>query len=76
MAMYGLARIPLIIFLSEDNVTHKWYADDGHPAGKLSKLRTVLDKIVSAGNFFGYHVKGSKCHSLSKMKNSVTWEKL
>ena len=47
MAMYGLAIIPHIKLLSEDDVTQKWYADDGNAVGKLSNLRTVLDKIVS-----------------------------
>ena len=61
MAMYGLAIIPLVKLLSADNVTQKWYADDGNAVGKLSNLRTVLDKIVSLGKFFGYHGKASKC---------------
>ena len=60
MAMYGLAIIPLIKLLSVDDVTQKWYADDGNAVGKLSNLRTVLNKIVSMGKFFGYHVKASK----------------
>ena len=61
MAMYGLAIIPLIKLLSVDDVTQKWYADDGNAVVKLSNLRTVLDKIVSVGKFFGYHLKASKC---------------
>ena len=66
MAMYGLAIIPLIKLLSVDDVTQKWYADDGNAVGKLSNLRTVLDKIVSLGKFFGYHVKASKCQLIVK----------
>ena len=66
MAMYDLAIIPLIKLLSVDNVTQKWYADDGNAVGKLSNLRTVLDKIVSLGKFFGYHVKASKCQLIVK----------
>ena len=66
MAMYGLAIIPLIKLLSADDVTQKWYADDGKAVGKLSNLRTVLDKIVSLGKFFGYHVKASKCQLIVK----------
>ena len=61
MAIYGLAIIPLIKLLSVDDVTQKWYADDRNAVGKLSNLRTVLDKIVSLGKFFGNHVKASKC---------------
>ena len=60
MAMYGLAIIPLIKILSVDNVTRKWYADDGNAVGNLSNLRIVLDKIVSIGKFFDYRVKASK----------------
>ena len=66
MAMYGLAIIPLIKLLSVDDVTHKWYADDGNAVLKLSNLRTVLDKIVSQGKFFGYHVKAFKCQLIVK----------
>ena len=66
MAMYGLAIIPLIKLLSVDNVTQKWYADDGNEVGNLSNLRTVLDKTVSLGKFFGYHVKASKCQLIVK----------
>ena len=66
MAMYGLAIKPLIKLLSVDNVTQKWYADDGNAVGKLSNLRTVLDEIVSLGKFFGYHVKTSKCQLIVK----------
>ena len=39
--MYGLAIIPLIKLLSVDDVTQKWYADDGNAVGKLSILLTV-----------------------------------
>ena len=66
MVMYGLAIIPLIKLLSVDDVTQKWYADDGIAVGKLSNLRTVLDKIVSLGKFFGYHVKAFKCQLIVK----------
>ena len=66
MAMYGLAIIPLIKLLSVDDVTQKWYADDGNAVGKLSNLRSVHDKIVSLGKFFGYHVKASKCQLIVK----------
>ena len=54
MAMYGLAIINPIKILSVDDVIQKWYADDRNAVGKLSNLRTVLDKIVSLGKIFGY----------------------
>ena len=66
MALYGLAIIPLIKLLSVDDVTEKWYADDGNAVGKISNRRTVLDKVVSLGKFFGYHVKASKCQLIVK----------
>ena len=66
MAMYGLAIIPLINLLSVDDVTQKWYAVDGRAVGKVRNLRTVLDKIVSQGKFFGYQVKASKCQLIIK----------
>ena len=66
MAMYGLAIIPLIKLLSVDDLTQKWYADDGMAVGELSNLPTVLDKIVSLGKFFGYHVKASNCQLIVK----------
>ena len=53
MDMYGLAIIPLKKLLSVDDVNQKWYADVGNAVGKLSNLRTVLDKIASLGKFFG-----------------------
>ena len=76
MAMYGLAIIPLIKLLSVDNVTQKWYADDGNEVGNLSNLRTVLDKIVSLGKFFGCHVKASKCQLIAKNEKLGEAEKI
>ena len=64
--MYGPTIIPLIKLLSVDDVTQKWYTDDGKAVGKLGNLRTVLDKIVSLGKFFSYHVKASKCQLIVK----------
>ena len=66
MAMYGLAIIPIMKLSSVDDVIQKGYADDGNAVGKISNLRTVLDKIVSLGKFFGYHVKTSKCQLIVK----------
>ena len=76
MAMYGLAIIHLIKLLSVDNVTQKWYADDGNAVGILSNLRTVLDKTVSLGKFFGYHVKASKCQLIVKDEKIGEAEKI
>ena len=76
MAMYGLAIIPLIKLLSVDSLIQKWDADDGNAVGKLSNLRTVLDKIVSLGKCFGYHVKASECQLIVKDKNIGEAEKI
>ena len=43
--MKGLAIIPLIKLLSIENLTQKWYADNGFAVGKLSNLRTVIDNL-------------------------------
>ena len=76
MAKHGLAIIPLITLLSIDNVTQKWYADEGNAVGNLSNLRTVLDKIVSLGKFFGYHVEASKCQLIVKDEKLGEAEKI
>ena len=74
--MYSLVLIPLMKLLSVDNVTQKWFADDGKAVGKLSNLRTVLDKIISLGKFFGYHVKASKCQLIVKDEKLSEAEKI
>ena len=76
MAIYGLAIIPPIKLLSVDIKTQKWYADDGNAVRKLSNLRTVLDKIVSLGKFFGYHVKASKSRIIVKDEKLGEAEKI
>ena len=48
--------------LEDQNLTHKWYADDGNVAGSLESLRFVLDKLY--GSAFGYNV--IKCHLITK----------
>ena len=64
MAMYGVAILPLIDMLEDQNLTHKWYADDGNVAGSLESLRFVLDKLYEHGSAFGYNV--IKCHLITK----------
>ena len=64
MAMYGVAILPLIDMLEDQNLTHKWYADDGNVAGSLETLRLVLDKLYEHGSAFGYNV--IKCHLITK----------
>ena len=64
MAMYGVATLPLIDMLEDQNLTHKWYADDGYVAGSLESLRIALDKLYEHGGAFGYNV--IKCHLITK----------
>ena len=60
MAMYGVATLPLMYMFYDQNITHKWYADDSNVAGSLESLRIVLDKLNEQGGAFGYNV--TKCH--------------
>ena len=47
MAMYGIAILPLIQLVRHENVTHKWYADDGNAVGKLEDLAAVFQRLKS-----------------------------
>ena len=62
--MYGVATLPLINMLEDQNLTHKLYADDGYVAGSLESLRIVPDKLYEHGVAFGYNV--IKCHINTK----------
>ena len=64
------------IFLLEGSVTQNWYADDGNAVGKLSNLRTVLDKILSLAKNFGYHVKAFKCQLIARNEKLRDAEKI
>ena len=44
MAMYALALVPMITYLS-DIVKQVWYADDAAAAGHLIDLRTWWDNL-------------------------------
>ena len=67
MAMYGVAIIPLIEPVSTDNVTHKWYADDGNAVGSLKALQNLLLNLKAKGLAFGYNV--IECHLITKTEN-------
>ena len=56
MTMYGLATLPLIKLLNDNNLTQKWYA-----VGNLKSLRIALDNLMKHGKYFGYQVKAPKC---------------
>ena len=64
MAMYGAATLPLIDMLEDQNLTYRWYADDGNVAGSLESLRVVLDMLYEHGGAIGYNV--IKCHLITK----------
>ena len=61
-----MATLPLIDKLEDQNLTHKWCADDGNVAGRLESLRIVLDKLYEHGGAFGYNM--NKCHLITKLK--------
>ena len=62
--MYGVAEFPIIDMLENQNLTHKWYADNGNVAGIFESLRIVLEKLYEGGGAFGYNV--IKCHLITK----------
>ena len=64
MAMYGLAILPLIENVSDDNLIQKWYADDGNAAGLVEALKVLLSKLKLHGPSFGYNV--IKCHLITE----------
>ena len=61
--MKGLATLPLKNLVNDYSLTQKWYADDGNAVGKLKSLR---NNIIKHGEYFGYHVKSSKCQLIVK----------
>ena len=65
--MKGLAIIRLKKLLSIENLTQKWYADNGFAVGKQSNLRTVIDNL----NFLATLLKHPNASSKSQMKNSM-----
>ena len=64
MALYRVAVLPLIDMLEDQNMTHKWYADDGNVTGSIESVRIVLDKLYEHGGAFGYDV--IKYHLITK----------
>ena len=62
--MYGVATLPLIDMLDDQNLTHKWYPDDGNVAGNPGSLQFVLDTLYEHSGAFGYNVL--KCHLITK----------
>ena len=54
MLLYGVATLPLIDILEDQDSPHKWYADEGNVNGSLELLRIVLDKLYEHGGPFVY----------------------
>ena len=59
MAMYGLARIPLIQRLN-GHCKQVWYADDSAAFGSIEHLQSWWEKLTAEGPSFGYYVNPSK----------------
>ena len=59
MAMYGVATNPLIDMLEDQNLTHKWFAEDGNEPGSLESRRIMLDKPYEHGVAFGHKMVNS-----------------
>ena len=51
-----MAIFPLIDLVDYQNLTRKWYADDGNVPGSLESLRIVLDELFERGSVFVYNV--------------------
>ena len=49
MAVYGVATLPLIGMLEDQNLSHKGHADHGRVAGSLESLRFALDNFDENG---------------------------
>ena len=64
MAMYGIAILPLIKRVISNDVTHKWFADDGNAAGSIASLLKLYHELKEIGPYFGYKV--IKCHLITK----------
>ena len=45
MAMYGIAILPLIKRVMSNDVTHKWFADDGNAAGSIASLLKLYHEL-------------------------------
>ena len=60
MAMYGIAIIPLIRRLTNEQVQKVWFADDATVEAQLTPLRDYWDLLQLIGPDFGYLPNASK----------------
>ena len=60
MAMYGIAVIPLIHRLTNEQVQKVWFADDATVGAQLTPLRDWWDQLQLIGPDFGYLPNASK----------------
>ena len=65
MAMYGLAKIPLIQKLNGP-CKQVWYADESAAFGSLEHLRSWWDRLTTEGPRFGYFANPSKTWLVTK----------
>ena len=61
MAMYGIAILPLIKRVMSNDVTQKWFADDGNAAGAVASLFKLYHDLKEIGPHFGYNFIKSDC---------------
>ena len=73
MTMYGVAVLPPIDMVEDQNLTNNWYADEGNVAGSLERQRIVLDKLNEHRGAFDNKVL--KRHHSTKTVNSSESEK-
>ena len=66
MAMQRVATLPLIYIPEDQNLTHKWYADENSVAGSPESLRILLGKLYEHCGTSGKNV--IKCHLITKFE--------
>ena len=75
MAMYGLAKIPLIRRL-KGPCKQVWYADDFAAFGPLEHLRSWWDRLTVEGPSFGYSANPSKTWLVTKDQHTQNAAKI
>ena len=66
MTRYVVAILLLIDSLEDQNIKHKWYADDVYTDVTLMSLKIVLEKLNVHGKVFEYNI--TLCQLIGKPK--------
>ena len=66
MAMYGIAVIPLIRRVANEQVQQVWLADDATVGAQLTPLRDWWDQLWIIGPDYGYLPNASKTWLIEK----------